>query len=182
MELRDTACCSGGWSPLGAAERSPQDFTLFLINYRHDLSANVGEAATLDNTCKTNTPSAHLPASLPRIKCSVCSHTCEEFAIFLLYLLCIFKLLLGMFLRHFIPQINRIFLLPGERKRTPLQRFSSKKSFKTFPKAYCQRRCCLLDLFGVFVADKNNNRINVNAVESLNSVRADVEQTVTALD
>lgn len=53
---------------------------------------------------------------------------------------------------------------------------------KTLTKAYCGGRCCLLDLFGVFVADKNDNGVNVNAVESLNSVRADVEQTVTALD
>lgn len=86
-----------------------------------------------------------------------------------------------MFLRHFIPQINRIFLLPGEHKRTPLECFDL-KSFKTFTKEYCRGRCCLLDLFGVFVADKNDNRINVNAVESLNSMWADVEQTVTALD
>lgn len=119
-----TACCSGGRSPLGAAERSPQDFTLFLINYRHDLSANVREAATLDNTCNTNTPSTqthrqhrHLPAPPPGLKRTAGTRTCEELAIFLLYLLCIFKLLLGMFLRDFIPQINRIFLLPGERKR-----------------------------------------------------------------
>lgn len=46
------ARCSGSRSPLGAAERSPQDFTLFLIDYRRDLSANVREAAALDNTCE----------------------------------------------------------------------------------------------------------------------------------
>lgn len=39
----------------------------------------------------------------------------------------------------------------------------------------------LLDLLGVFVADKDNNWINVNTVEPLNGVRGDVEQTVTAL-
>lgn len=52
MEMNATACCSGSWSPLGAAEWSPQDFTLFLINYSHDLSANVRKGATLDNTCE----------------------------------------------------------------------------------------------------------------------------------
>lgn len=52
MEMKDAACCSGSWSPLGAAEWSPQDFTLFLINYSHDLSANVWEGSALDNTCK----------------------------------------------------------------------------------------------------------------------------------
>lgn len=39
----------------------------------------------------------------------------------------------------------------------------------------------LLDLLGVFVADKDNNWINVNAVEPFDSVRGNVEQTVTAL-
>ena len=52
MEVKAAARCSGSRSPLGAAERSPQDFTLFLINYSHDLSANVREGAALDNTCK----------------------------------------------------------------------------------------------------------------------------------
>lgn len=118
------ACCSGSRFPLGAAERSPQDFTLFLINYSHDLSANVREGAALDNTC-------------------------EEFTVFLLYLLRTFKLLLGMFLRDFVPKINWIFLF--------------------------------LDLLGVFVADKDNNWINVNAVEPFNGVRGNVEQTVTTL-
>lgn len=42
----------------------------------------------------------------------VCIRTCEEFAVLLLDLLRTFKLLLGMFLRYFVPQINRIFLLP----------------------------------------------------------------------
>lgn len=51
-EVKAAACCSGSRSPLGAAEWSPQDFTLFLINYSHDLSANVREGAALDNTCK----------------------------------------------------------------------------------------------------------------------------------
>lgn len=55
------------------------------------------------------------------------------------------------------------------------------ESFEMFINVH-RRRCCLLDLFGVFVADKNDDRVNVNTVESLNSVRADVEQTVTALD
>lgn len=51
MEMKGAACCSGCRSPLGAAKWSPQDFTLFLINYCHDLSANVREGPTLDNTC-----------------------------------------------------------------------------------------------------------------------------------
>lgn len=46
---------SGSESPLGTAEWSPQDFTLFLINYCHNLSANVGERAALDNTCGEET-------------------------------------------------------------------------------------------------------------------------------
>ncbi len=51
-------------------------------------------------------------------RCFDCIQTCEEFAVLLLYLLCTFKLLLGMFLRDFVPQINRIFLFPvGEKKR-----------------------------------------------------------------
>lgn len=58
--------------------------------------------------------------------------------------------------------------------------FLSKKL--DFERFYCGGRRCLLDLFGVFVADKNDNRVNVNAMESLDSVRADVEQTVAALD
>lgn len=115
---------SGSESPLGTAEWSPQDFTLFLINYCHDLSANVGERAALDNTC-------------------------EEFAVFLLYLLRTFKLLLGMFLRNFVPQINRIFLL--------------------------------LDLLGVFVADKNYNWIDVNAVKSFYCMWSNIKQAVTPL-
>lgn len=41
--------------------------------------------------------------------------------------------------------------------------------------------CYLLDLFGIFVADKDDNRINVNAVEPFNGVRGNVEQTVTTL-
>lgn len=122
--MKGAACCSGRWSPLGAAEWSPQDFTLFLINYSHDLSANVREGPALDNTC-------------------------EEFTVLLLYLLCTFKLLLGMFLRYFVTQIHRIFLL--------------------------------LDLLGVFVADKNNNWIDVNAVEPFDGMRGNVKQTVTAL-
>lgn len=56
MEMKAAACCSGSWSPLGAAKWSPQDFTLFLINYSHDLSANVREGAALDNTCKEKVP------------------------------------------------------------------------------------------------------------------------------
>ena len=52
MEMRVAARCSRSQSPLGAAEWSPQDFTLFLINYSHDLSANVGEGAALDDTWK----------------------------------------------------------------------------------------------------------------------------------
>ncbi len=46
------------------------------------------------------------------------SQTCEEFAVLLLYFLCTFELLLGMFLRYFVPQINRIFLLPVKQIRT----------------------------------------------------------------
>lgn len=188
MEQRDAACCSGGCWPLGAAERSPQDFTLFLINYCYDLSANVGEAATLDNTCNTNAPSAQRPAPPARFKCSVCARTCEEFAIFLLDLLCIFKLLLGMFLRHFIPQINRIFLLPGRTKKggNSLEILIGNGWFggrlNVHKGSQSEDGCCLLDLLGVFVADKNDDGVNVNAVESLDGVRADVEQTVAALD
>ena len=44
-----------------------------------------------------------------------------------------------------------------------------------------RRNYYLLDLLGVFVADKNNNGINVNAVEPFDSMRGDVEQTVAAL-
>lgn len=51
MEMRARARCSGSRSPLGAAKWSPQDFTLFLINYSDDLSANILEGAALDNTC-----------------------------------------------------------------------------------------------------------------------------------
>lgn len=51
-ERRSDAGCSGGLHPLGAAKGSPQDLTLFLINYCHDLSANVGKSAALDNTWK----------------------------------------------------------------------------------------------------------------------------------
>lgn len=50
MGMKAEACCNSCSSPLGAAEWSPQDFTLFLINYSHDLSANVREGAALDNT------------------------------------------------------------------------------------------------------------------------------------
>lgn len=50
--MRVEARCRGSRSPLGAAERRPQGFTLFLIDYRRDLSANVGQAAALDNTCR----------------------------------------------------------------------------------------------------------------------------------
>lgn len=124
MERTAAARCRGSWSPLGAAKWGPQDFTLFLINYSHDLSANVREGAALDNTC-------------------------EEFAVLLLYLLCTFKLLLGMFLRHFVPQINRIFLL--------------------------------LDLLGIFVANKHNDWINVNTVEPFDGMWSNVKQTVAAL-
>lgn len=52
MGMKAEACCNSCSSPLGAAEWSPQDFTLFLINYSHDLSANVREGAALDNTWK----------------------------------------------------------------------------------------------------------------------------------
>jgi len=52
MEMKATACCSGSWFPLGAAEWSPQDFTLFLISYSYDLSSHVREGAALDNTCE----------------------------------------------------------------------------------------------------------------------------------
>lgn len=41
------------------------------------------------------------------------SQTCEKFAVLLLYFLRTLKLLLGMFLRHFVSQINWIFLLPA---------------------------------------------------------------------
>lgn len=49
--MRVEARCSGSRSPLGAAEGSPQGFTLFLVDYRRDLSANVGQSTALDNTC-----------------------------------------------------------------------------------------------------------------------------------
>lgn len=39
----------------------------------------------------------------------------------------------------------------------------------------------LLDLLGIFVADENNNWINVNAVEPFDGMWGDVKQTVTAL-
>lgn len=38
-----------------------------------------------------------------------------------------------------------------------------------------------LYLFGIFVADKNHNWVNVDAVEPFNSMWGDVEQTVAAL-
>lgn len=44
------------------------------------------------------------------------------------------------------------------------------------------KRCNLLNLLGIFVADKDNNWINVNTVEPFDGVRGDVEQTVAALD
>lgn len=50
MKSRAKAHYSDGQAPLGGAKWSPQDFTLFLINYSGDLSANVREVATLDNT------------------------------------------------------------------------------------------------------------------------------------
>lgn len=49
------------------------------------------------------------------------------------------------------------------------------------PNTYSETGCYLLDLLGVFVADENNNWINVNTVEPFDGVRCDVEQTVTAL-
>lgn len=46
---------------------------------------------------------------------------------------------------------------------------------------YREAGCDLLDLLGVFVAHKNNDWINVNAVEPFDGVRCNVEQTVAAL-
>lgn len=39
----------------------------------------------------------------------------------------------------------------------------------------------LLDLLGVFVADKDDDGVDVDAVEPLDGVRRDVQQTVAAL-
>lgn len=40
----------------------------------------------------------------------------------------------------------------------------------------------LLDLLGIFVADKDNDWINVNTVEPFDGVRGNVKQTVTTLN
>lgn len=55
--------------------------------------------------------------------------TCEEFAVLLLNFLRTFKLLLGMFLRNFVPQINRIFLFPVNKKKTVLSKALGQKMF-----------------------------------------------------
>lgn len=39
----------------------------------------------------------------------------------------------------------------------------------------------LLDLLGVFVADKDDDGVDVDAVEPFDGVRCDVQQTVAAL-
>ena len=49
------------------------------------------------------------------------------------------------------------------------------------PGVYKATGCYLLDLLCIFVADEDDNWINVNAVEPFDGVRGDVEQTVTAL-
>ena len=41
------------WDILWCAIWNPQDFILFLLHDGCDLSANVGDAASLDNTCNT---------------------------------------------------------------------------------------------------------------------------------
>uniref|UniRef100_A0A3Q3J6N4 Uncharacterized protein n=1 Tax=Monopterus albus TaxID=43700 RepID=A0A3Q3J6N4_MONAL len=71
--------------------------------------------------------------SVACVGCLECTQTCKKFAVLLLCLLCTFKLFLGMFLRYFVPQINRIFLLPvtnkkGESLRSENLRYESKTS------------------------------------------------------
>lgn len=43
----------GGVTFLQSAIWNPQDFILLLLHDGHDLSANVGDAASLDHTCNT---------------------------------------------------------------------------------------------------------------------------------
>lgn len=62
-----------------------------------------------------------------------------------------------------------------------VQRNQRWRRFFVYPNMWSETGCYLLDLLGVFVADENNNWINVNTVEPFDGVRCDVEQTVTAL-
>lgn len=39
----------------------------------------------------------------------------------------------------------------------------------------------LLDLLGIFVANKDDDRVNVNAVETLNGMGSDIQEAVTIL-
>lgn len=62
-ELLDLNIFATSWNVSGWHEQgeillqgsiwNPQYFTLFLLHDGHDLSANVGDAASLDNTCNT---------------------------------------------------------------------------------------------------------------------------------
>lgn len=40
----------------------------------------------------------------------------------------------------------------------------------------------LLDLLSIFIANEDDNRVDMNTVEPLNGMRSDVQQTVTVLE
>lgn len=56
------------------------------------------------------------------------------------------------------------------------------QSFSFSPNLHHEMARDLLNLLGVFVADEDNNRIDVNTVEPFDGVRGDVKQTMTALE